>query len=95
MKNPDQVACATSKVNRRIGFYIHLTVFVIVNALLIVVNLLTSAKYLWFVWPLLGWSAGILLHALLMVGLPRMCGMRRKMIERELSTRTSDHREST
>lgn len=34
-----------------------------VNLLLCAINLLTSADYLWFVWPLLGWGIGLASHA--------------------------------
>ncbi|TDP02337.1 2TM domain-containing protein [Flavobacterium sp. 245] len=45
-------------------FYEHLTVFILVNPILIVVNLMTSPGYLWFVWSLLGWGFAIVMHAL-------------------------------
>ncbi len=37
-----------------IGFKIHFAVYVLVNLLLIVINLLTTPDELWFYWPLLG-----------------------------------------
>jgi hypothetical protein len=47
------------------GFRTHLIVYVAVNVLLIVLNLAGSADKLWFIWPLLGWGAGLLGHAYL------------------------------
>lgn len=46
---------------RKRGFLIHLFVYVAVNALLIVVNLLYTPNYYWFLFPLIGW--GLLLTA--------------------------------
>lgn len=46
------------------GFYMHLFVYIIINAFLIVLNLITSADSLWFIWPLLGWGIGLLVHFL-------------------------------
>jgi hypothetical protein len=46
----------------RKGFYIHLTAYVLVNALLVGVNLATTPDRFWFQWPLLGWGVGILAH---------------------------------
>ena len=48
------------------GFYIHLTVFVIVNIGLFAINALTRADAgtWWFQWPLLGWGIGIVVHGL-------------------------------
>ncbi len=45
-----------------IGFKIHFAVYVLVNLLLIVINLLTTPDELWFYWPLLGWGIGIIAH---------------------------------
>jgi hypothetical protein len=45
------------------GFYQHLTTYLVVNAALFIINLLTSPGYYWFVWPLAGWGIGVALHA--------------------------------
>ena len=46
------------------GFYIHLTVYVVVNLLLFSINMITSPGVLWFIWPLMGWGVGVVFHAL-------------------------------
>lgn len=46
------------------GFFFHFSAYVLVNAILIAVNLLTTPNQLWFFWPLLGWGIGILAHGL-------------------------------
>jgi uncharacterized membrane protein len=48
--------------NVRFGFYVHLTAYLAVNALLIGINLITSTEHLWCKWPLLGWGVGIVAH---------------------------------
>ena len=48
---------------RRIGLYTHLVIFVVVNAGLTTLNLVRRPDKLWFYWPLLGWGAGVALHA--------------------------------
>lgn len=50
------------------GFYQHLVTYLIVNAVLFVINRLTSPGYFWFVWPLLGWGIGVALHAVSVFG---------------------------
>lgn len=45
-------------------FYIHLTVYVIVNAGLFLLDLITSPGSFWFFWPLAGWGIGLIMHAL-------------------------------
>ena len=48
---------------RKVGLYIHATVYAAVNVLLIIINLSTAPGRLWFEWPLLGWGIGLLAHA--------------------------------
>ncbi|MCI9844770.1 2TM domain-containing protein [Flavobacterium pectinovorum] len=55
---------AQKKVKQIREFYEHLTVFVLVNPIVIAVNLMTSPGYLWFVWCLMGWGVGVVLHGL-------------------------------
>ena len=54
---------ALSKVRKLRGFYLHLTQYVLVIALLTTINLATNPAKLWFFWPALGWGLGILAHA--------------------------------
>ena len=44
-------------------FWIHLAIFLAVNAGLITLNLTRSPDKYWFQWVLLGWGAGLLLNA--------------------------------
>lgn len=46
------------------GLLMHALVFVLVNAGLVGVNLLTTPRFLWFVYPLFGWGVGLLAHAI-------------------------------
>jgi hypothetical protein len=54
---------AHKRVEALKGFYIHATVFVLVNTGLFVINLLTGGPW-WFFFPLLGWGIGLGVHAL-------------------------------
>jgi hypothetical protein len=55
---------AQKRVREIKEFYQHLIVYLLCNPVVIVVNLLTSPGYLWFVWSLLGWGIAVVLHAL-------------------------------
>jgi hypothetical protein len=61
----EQGTLASTKpvARRKVGLYIHATVYVAVNVLLITINLSTASGHLWFRWPLLGWGIGLLAHA--------------------------------
>lgn len=48
---------------RRKGFIAHLIPYIAVNTFLILLNLVTTPKYFWAVYPLLGWGLGLSLHA--------------------------------
>jgi hypothetical protein len=48
----------------RIGFSSHAIIYVLVNALLIVLNLLIVPGFLWFFYPLICWGIGLGLHYL-------------------------------
>jgi len=53
---------ARCQVRRLRGFYSHLSVYLAVNAGLLVINLFSSPGRLWVVWPLAGWGMAILIH---------------------------------
>ena len=54
---------AKKRVEEIKGFYYHLVSYILVNTFLVVINLLTSPEYLWFIWPIIGWSIGLVIHA--------------------------------
>lgn len=60
---PQDEALALAHVRRLKSLYIHMAQYVIVIALLAVINLITLPGYLWFIWPALGWGVGIAFHA--------------------------------
>jgi hypothetical protein len=54
---------ARRRVYGRIGFIWHLMVFLMANGAMLAINLHYSPQTLWFVWPLSGWGAALLMHA--------------------------------
>jgi hypothetical protein len=63
MRSPARARGTGSRLFRDLGFKIHFLVYLAVNALLIVINLVTTPGKYWFYWPLLGWGIGIAGHA--------------------------------
>jgi fumarate reductase subunit C len=55
---------AHKKVKEIKEFYQHLTVYLLCNPVVIIVNLLTSPGYLYFWFSVLGWGVAIVLHGL-------------------------------
>jgi hypothetical protein len=58
----EQFKTIKSLLNGIGGFRQHLTAFLAVNGFLLGTNLITSAHYPWFLFPLGGWSIGLLAH---------------------------------
>jgi hypothetical protein len=46
------------------GFYSHAIVYVLVNAGLVAINLVTRPERIWFAFPMFGWGIGLLVHGL-------------------------------
>jgi hypothetical protein len=59
---------AKKRVEAIRGFYLHVVSYLVVNVALVIINLLTSPEYLWFIWPLIGWGVGLVIHALSVFG---------------------------
>jgi hypothetical protein len=74
MDDPDAYARAKKRVRQIRGFYIHATVYALVNAFLIALNVLTSTAGLWSVWPLLGWGIGLAAHGVATFGFGGLWG---------------------
>ncbi len=55
---------AKRRVQQLKGFYIHLTVFIIINIFLFIVNFLTTPGLWWFLFVTLFWGIGLLFHGL-------------------------------
>ena len=46
------------------SFYTHLFTFAVINAGLLIINLVMTPGYLWVIWSVLGWGIGIVSHGL-------------------------------
>jgi hypothetical protein len=76
---------ARKRVEEKKGFYIHLTVYICVNAILVVIWAFTGRGQgvPWFVFPLGGWGIGILFHFLGVFVFSRPSDWDRREIEKE------------
>jgi len=55
---------AVKRVKELKGFYGNLISYCIVIPFLVIINLLTSSKQIWFYWPMLGWGIGLVAHGM-------------------------------
>ena len=55
---------AEKRAEEKLGFYVHLTVYSIVNIMLFLIWLFITKGFPWFLFPLGGWGIGIMFHFL-------------------------------
>lgn len=65
---------AKKRVQAIRGFYIHATVYVLVNAFLAILNYVTLPTVFWSIWPILGWGLGLAIHAITVFGFSGLWG---------------------
>jgi hypothetical protein len=79
-------AQAMKRVEEKKGFFVHLLTYVVVNAALVVIWLMTSpGGYPWFIWPLFGWGVGLTFHFLGVWVFDRKTDWEQREIEREVA----------
>lgn len=74
---------ARRRVNQKMGFYIHLSVYLLVNLGLAAINLVGGGP-LWHLWPLAGWGLGLAIHGIVTFASLRGDGLREHMLQQEL-----------
>ena len=78
---------AAARGEARLAFYRHVTIYVLVNGLLVVLNLVRNPHHLWFQWVVLGWGIGVFVHALNVFSYRWFGSRRDQMIQQELERR--------
>jgi uncharacterized integral membrane protein len=74
---------AKRRVGVRMGFYIHATVFVLVNLGLAGLNY-ANGGVRWHLWPLGWWGLGLAIHGLVTLFSLRGDGLRERLLQREV-----------
>jgi hypothetical protein len=88
MNDTDAYKNAKRYVERKVGFYIHLAIYVVVNTGLIAVNLSVGSGVPWALGPLLGWGIGIFFHGLAVFLHAPGSSWKQRMIEKEMRRNT-------
>jgi hypothetical protein len=56
---------AKERVEKKKGFFIHITVYIAVNIMLVIIwAFAAGGGFPWFIFPLCGWGIGVLFHFL-------------------------------
>ena len=64
MENQIAYQKAKKRALKKLGFYVHATIYFLVNLVLLFINLNYSPNHFWVQWPLFGWGIGLFFHAL-------------------------------
>jgi hypothetical protein len=81
---------ASRYVERKIGFFVHLAVYLTVNGGLLLFNFLVVPYRIWAFWPLFGWGIGLLFHGLATFLSTPGATWKQRMIEKELNKHKQD-----
>ena len=74
---------ARRRVNQKMGFYIHATVYLLVNLGLAAINFAGGGKA-WHLWPLAGWGLGLAIHGFVTFASLNGDGLRERMLNNEV-----------
>lgn len=76
---------AKKRVENKKGFFVHLTVYVLVNIFLVIIWAVTNpGGYPWFIWSIIGWGIGIVIHCLNVFVFDRRTGWEQRELEKEV-----------
>ena len=84
MTQTDAYAKARERAKAKYRFFVHAGVYAAVMVLLVFINLMTSPRVIWFVWPLIGWGFAVALHGVRVFLLADKNVVIEKLTEREL-----------
>lgn len=80
--SPEEIdRLARKRAGKKIGWYIHAFVYVVVNIGLALLSTF-SGRY-WAVFPALGWGLGLLIHGLVVFVTPPGNGFRERLVQQE------------
>ena len=85
MEHSEAYQSAKKRVEAKMSFYTHFTVYVAVILLLVVINLLSSPGTIWFHWPMMGWGIAVVIHGIAVFVLPGRYTVTEEMIQKELN----------
>lgn len=82
--SPDEIdKLARKRAGAKLGWYIHATVYVLVNLFLFAVSYHAFGSRNWSLGPLLGWGLGLALHGVSVWFLGAGAGLRERLVQRE------------
>ena len=82
--SPEEIdRLARKRAGAKLGWYIHASVYVIVNAFLLSISTLGFGHRPWARFPLFGWGIGLALHGISVFMLGQGSSFRENLVQRE------------
>jgi multisubunit Na+/H+ antiporter MnhC subunit len=82
-RSPDDLErLAQRRASAKMGWFIHLAVYLLVNAGLFILST-QFGMHRWSIFPAAGWGLGVLLHGVSVFVLGSGSGLRERLVERE------------
>ena len=83
MKNQNFEQEDRQKAKLKVEFKIHLATYMVVNTLLTIINYTLTPESIWYIWPLMGWGIGVIIHAF-KTYYSTNSSLKERMIEKEM-----------
>lgn len=81
---PDEIdRIAKKRAGAKLGWYLHATLYVVINLFIFSVSSHGFGTRPWSVFPLLGWGLGMALHGVSVFVLGSGSGVRERMVQKE------------
>lgn len=74
---------ARKRAGAKLGWYVHATVYLVVNAAMVLASLYGLRQRPWTIYPALGWGLGLTLHGIAVFVLGTGSSMRERLYQRE------------
>ena len=82
--SPEEVErLAHKRANAKMGWFIHLAVYLVVNAFIFLRSEYMYGGARWSLGPVLGWGLGLALHGISVFVLGKGSGLRERMVQKE------------
>lgn len=82
----EEYLAAKKAVEEKLGFYVHLTSYVLVNGYFTFLSV-RHGGYFWAIWPMIGWGIGLAFHGISVFGFFNNNSWKDKQIQKEIEKR--------
>ncbi|MBI2768913.1 MAG: 2TM domain-containing protein [Burkholderiales bacterium] len=82
--SPEEIdRLAHKRVRAKMGWYMHASLYVVVNLFIFAMSEYAFGHRRWSVFPLMGWGVGLALHGISVFVLGKGSGLRERMVQKE------------